>query len=87
LFLAAFSGACAQEDQVVPSLTSTIPAQYLPDEMRALQHPGLLVSTFISDLTNLLVSETVEIRDVARDALGSELNPALYSRLLKHLDQ
>ena len=87
LFLAAYSGACALEDQIVPSLTTIIPAQFLPDEMRAMQHPGTLVATFISDLTNLLVSDTVEIRDVARDALGYELHPALYSQLLKHLNQ
>jgi hypothetical protein len=85
--LAAYSGACALDEQAVPSLTSAVPAQYLPDQMRGLQHPASLASTFISYLTNLLVSDTVEIRDVSRDALGYELSSSLYSRLLKHLDQ
>jgi neurofibromin 1 len=55
--------------------------------MRALPNPSPLAAAFIEDLTNLLVSETVEIRDVVRDALGYELSAGLYSRLLKHLDE
>jgi hypothetical protein len=55
--------------------------------MRVLQHPASLVAIFLSELTDLLVSDTVEVRDVARDALGYELHAGLYSRLLKHLDQ
>jgi len=55
--------------------------------MRILKHPGNLVASFIDDLTNLSVYDTVEIRDVARDALGYELSAGLYSRLLKHLDE
>jgi hypothetical protein len=55
--------------------------------MRVLQYPGNLIAAFINDLTNLSVSDIVEIRDVARDALGYELSPSLYSRLLKHLDE
>jgi hypothetical protein len=55
--------------------------------MRALSNPSPFTAAFIEDLTNLLVSETVEIRDVVRDALGYELGPGLYPRLLKHLDE
>lgn len=55
--------------------------------MRVMHNPVLLVGTFITDLTNLLVISDTQIRDVARDALGTELSPRLYSRLLKHLDE
>lgn len=87
LFLAALSGACAQEDADIVSLTNVIPAHYLPDEMRVLQNPTPLVNNFITYLTNLLVSPDMQIREVARDALGAELSPRLYSKLLRHLDE
>jgi hypothetical protein len=71
----------------VNTLTSAIPAQFLPDEMRVLQNPANLVETFVTDLTNLLVADDRQVREVARDALGAELSPRLYSRLIKHLDE
>jgi hypothetical protein len=55
--------------------------------MRVIQNPVPLVTTFITDLTNLLIAPDTKIRDVARDALGAELSPRLYSKLLKHLDE
>lgn len=69
------------------SLANAIPAHALPDKMRVIQNPVPLVTTFITDLTNLLVSPDTNVRDVARDALGAELSPRLYSKLLKHLDE
>jgi hypothetical protein len=55
--------------------------------MRVLQNPANLVETFVTDLTNLLVADDRQVREVARDALGAELSPRLYSRLIKHLDE
>lgn len=52
-----------------------------------MQNPVQLVGTFITNLTDLLISPDTQIRDIARDALGTELSPRLYSRLLKHLDE
>ncbi|KAG6336483.1 hypothetical protein ID866_2597 [Astraeus odoratus] len=87
LFLAAYGGATVQEQHNPASLTTVIPAEYLPDEMRALRDPEELVNTFIVFLTNALVDENVRVRDVAREALGSELSPRLFSKLFKHLDE
>ncbi|KAG5638079.1 hypothetical protein H0H81_001929 [Sphagnurus paluster] len=87
LFLAALGGACVQENQDLTSLINVIPAHSLPDSMRVMQNPVPLVGTFISDLTALLVVADTQMRDVARDALGAELSPKLYSRLLRHLDE
>lgn len=87
LFLAALGGACVQENVDLTSLANAIPAHALPDKMRVIQNPVPLVTTFITDLTNLLVSPDTNVRDVARDALGAELSPRLYSKLLKHLDE
>jgi neurofibromin 1 len=55
--------------------------------MRVIQDPLALVNTFVTDLTNFLVAEDVGIRDVARDALGMELNSRLYPHLLRLLNE
>lgn len=68
-------------------LANVIPAYALSDNMRVIQNPVPLVTTFITDLTNLLMAPDTKIRDIARDALGAELSPRLYSKLLKHLDE
>lgn len=87
LFLAAFGGVCVLENHDPSALTSVVPAQYLPEEMRVLQNPMTLVSTFITDLTDLLIAESAQVREVARDALGTELSPRLYGRLFRHLEE
>jgi hypothetical protein len=46
-----------------------------------------LVEIFLTDLTDLLVVDSMQVREVAREALGLELNPLLHSRLVKHLDE
>lgn len=42
---------------------------------------------FLSDLNKILTVPDVATRDIARDALGAELHPGLYSRVLKTLDE
>lgn len=64
-----------------------MPVKDLPDEMRNMQHPMSYVSSFVNELTKLLMSEDVQIRDVARDALGAEMSYRLYPRLLRHVDE
>lgn len=87
LFLAALGGICVQENQELTSLAVIIPAHSLPDEMRTLQNPVPLVSAFMADLTSMLVAQDTQIRDIARDALGSELSAKLYQKLLRLLDE
>jgi neurofibromin 1 len=87
LFLAAFGGVCVVENYNLSALTSIIPAQHLPDEMRDLQDPVTMVSAFITDLTDLLIAESAQVREVARDALGIELSPRLYGKLFRHLEE
>ncbi|TFK43927.1 hypothetical protein BDQ12DRAFT_702865 [Crucibulum laeve] len=86
LFLTALSGACVQECHNLNGLAKIIPAKYLPDKMRAMQDPVPLVDSFMIDLINCLVTTDVQMREVARDALGTELSPRLYAKLLKNLD-
>lgn len=87
LFLAALGGSCVQPPQDPLVLSNIIPKEYLPDKMRILQTPIAMVENFISELITHLVIPDVHLRDVARDALGGELSPRLYSRLLRKLDE
>ncbi|KIY51663.1 hypothetical protein FISHEDRAFT_36865 [Fistulina hepatica ATCC 64428] len=91
LFLAAMGGACVGDNgSLDPNSFSEfkmlMPDVLMPDKLRVLQDPGPLVQQFIVDLSEMLLSEDVLFRDAARDALGADLNPRLYSMLLRHLD-
>ncbi|KAJ6560168.1 hypothetical protein B0H19DRAFT_1376000 [Mycena capillaripes] len=86
LFLAAHGGACVQDGVDLKFLSSVIPTQFLPDQMREIQNPVPLVTNFIHTITDQLVIDDAQLRECARTALGGELNPRLYARLLKHFD-
>ncbi|KAJ6532260.1 hypothetical protein DFH09DRAFT_1370329 [Mycena vulgaris] len=86
LFLAGLGGACVQDGVDLKFLTSVVPVQYLPDQMREIQNPIPLVLKFITALTDQLVIDDGSLRENAKSALGSELSPRLYARLIKHFD-
>ncbi|KAF7302288.1 Ras-GAP domain-containing protein [Mycena indigotica] len=86
MFLASLGGACVQDGINLRFLSTVIPPQYLPDQLRELQQPAPLVSKFLYTLTDELVSEDSQMREISKTALGSELSPRLYSRLLRHFD-
>lgn len=87
MFLAAFGGVTVQEKHDPGALTSAIPPEFLLDDMRSLRDPADLVAIFIEFLTAALVDDEVRVREVAREALGSELSPRLFSKLFRHLDE
>ncbi|KAH8096624.1 hypothetical protein BXZ70DRAFT_945419 [Cristinia sonorae] len=87
LFMAAFGSVGAKEGHDSSSLTTLIPATFLPDQMRVLRDPQDLLTIFLTEIVNLLVSDSIPAREVAREALGAELSPRLYTRILKELDQ
>ncbi|KAI0040644.1 hypothetical protein FA95DRAFT_1647858 [Auriscalpium vulgare] len=88
LFLAACGSSCLLEEEHDPSaLQRVIPAELLPDSMRVLKDPQELITNFIMFLIDLLVSDSVMAREISKEALGSELSPRLYGKLMKHLDQ
>ncbi|KAJ7821199.1 hypothetical protein B0H14DRAFT_2831907 [Mycena olivaceomarginata] len=86
LFLSAVGGACVMDGVDLKFLASVIPREYLPDQMREIQNPVPLVTKFIHTVTDQLVIDDHMLREAARNALGAELSPRLYSRLLKHFD-
>lgn len=69
------------------ALTSMIPSHYLPDQLRVLRNPADLLAIFITETIDLLVSDSGQAREVAREALGNELSPRLYARIVKELDK
>jgi hypothetical protein len=87
LFLAAFGGVTVQEKHDPGALTAAIPPEFLLDDMRSLRDPADLVALFIEFLTGALIDDVVRVREVAREALGSELSPRLFSKLFRHLDE
>lgn len=87
MFLAAFGGVTVQEKHEPAALAAAIPLESLLDEMRVLRDPADLVTIFVEFLTDALIDDVVRVREVAREALGSELSPRLFSKLFKHLDE
>lgn len=68
-------------------LLETIPPVMIPDKLRTVGSPTPYVWTMVNDLVCLLASQDIHVRDTAREALGSELSPGLYGRLLKHVER
>lgn len=48
--------------------------------------PTIIVEKFMSEIIDLLTSENVVVRESVKDTLGSDLSPALYSILFRHLE-
>lgn len=69
------------------SLAKIIPARYLPDKMRVIPNPVPLVEDFIGDLVGLLHAGDMQIHDIVREALGTELSPRLYGRLIRNMEE
>lgn len=87
LFLATLCGACTWDKQESTSLLKAVPSEMLPDKLRSPANVPALAETFISDLINLLMHQDALIRDTAREALGSELSPKFYAKLIRFMDE
>lgn len=88
LFMAAFGGICLENAKEARNkLVSMIPYKYLPDELLAMEDIYPYLNPFLSDLNRILTISCVATRDLAREALGAELHPKLYPRVLKYLDE
>lgn len=86
--MAAFGGVCLENSREARNkLVSMIPYKYLPDELLAMDDIYPCLNPFLSDLNKILTIPDVATRDIAREALGAELHPRLYPRVLKHLDE
>ncbi|KAH9981838.1 hypothetical protein BJV74DRAFT_778311 [Russula compacta] len=86
LFLASCGSACLIDHHDPAALHSVIPAELLPDSMRVLKDPRVLINNFITFLMERLISDSVMARETAKEALGSELSIRLYPKLMKHFE-
>ncbi|KAI8053543.1 hypothetical protein BDF21DRAFT_441145 [Thamnidium elegans] len=78
-FLAALGGCCLVEIDTTGSLST-------PKRVSSASEPLLMVDRFINDMSDMLVSENVYIREGVKDTLGNDLSPALYVILFRHLE-
>lgn len=69
------------------SLHGLVREEYLPDQMRILRDPNDLMHIYLTEVINLLISDSPQARKVAEETLGAELNPRLYLRILKDLNK
>lgn len=86
LFLSSFGSACLRDDDS-SQLTLDVAPYFLPDSMRILRNPGDLLQKFLGELIDFLVSDSIQTRDTARDALGCEASPRLFTKIFRELDR
>lgn len=82
-FLAALGGCCL--DEIDPGIWAMEQQQ----QTRRVSSPNqsiIMVDRFISEMTDMLVSENVYISEGIKDTLGNDLSPALYVILFRHLE-
>lgn len=87
LFLASFGAACTREQHDPSALTKVIPLTIIPDGCRVLRDPSELLTNFLTETVNLLVNDSPQVRDIAREALSNEASHRLYGRIVKQLDE
>ncbi|OJT09503.1 Neurofibromin [Trametes pubescens] len=86
LILSALGAACMREHHDPSALTKIIPPMIIPDCCRVLRDPSELLTNFLTETVNFLVSDSPQVRDIAREALSNEASPRLYGRIVKQLD-
>ena len=77
-FLAALGGCCLAETDdasLESSRRSSSPTE-----------PSIMVDRFIGEMSEMLVSDNVYIREGVKDTLGNDLSPTLYVILFRHLE-
>ncbi|CAG8518713.1 24789_t:CDS:10 [Dentiscutata erythropus] len=72
-FLAALGGCCVFDKQINGSTTSQ-------------ESNHVMVEKYVHDMVDLLVCDSVYVRESVKEILGSELSPRLYVILFKHVE-
>lgn len=86
-FLAALGGCCL--DEVDPGMWA-IEQQQQQQQNRRVSSPNqpmVMVDRFVSDMTDMLMSENLYISEGIKDTLGNDLSPALYVIFFRHLER
>ncbi|CAG8508989.1 2177_t:CDS:10 [Funneliformis mosseae] len=90
-FLCALGGVCVNDKQINNPLNGRI-NESLGNELTDRRNNGphanvhLMVEKYVQEMVDLLVCDSVVVRENVKDSLGTELNPRLYVILFKHLE-
>ena len=86
MFMASLGPPIMKEGQEL-TLNGLVREEYLTDQMRILRNPNDLMHIYLTDVVNLLISDSPQERKVAEETLSTELNPRLYQRILRDLNK
>lgn len=95
-FLASLGGVCLMVDSTPSPASPTSPT---PTKVRVDQHQqqpfrrisaptesAIMVDRFIMEMVEILICDNVIVREWVREILGTDLSPALYPILFRHLE-
>ncbi|KAI9489055.1 hypothetical protein BDB00DRAFT_771458 [Zychaea mexicana] len=89
-FLAALGGCCLASEAENNNINNRGIAAASSDQQRRASSPSesnTLVDSFVGEMTNLLISDNVFIREGVKEILGTDLSPTLYAILFRHLER
>ncbi|CDR87933.1 related to Neurofibromin [Sporisorium scitamineum] len=84
-FLCAFGGACFSASAAISSEIEPIIANILPQFSNLDQEPAVLVEQFVQEMVDLLVSDSLWVREKAKETLGVDLSPRLVGILFRQI--
>lgn len=84
-FLCAFGGACFSASDTVSSQIEPTVVKILPRFSSLDEHPAALIEQFIQEMVDLLVSDSLWVREKAKETLGVDLGPRLIGILFRQI--
>ncbi|KAI9259080.1 hypothetical protein BY458DRAFT_479034 [Sporodiniella umbellata] len=81
-FLAALGGCCLTREREINDTAS----QSSDHSKKIANGPYTMVDGFVAEMTEMLVSSNVYVREGVKDTLGSDLSPTLFMLLFRHLE-
>ncbi|TKY89213.1 hypothetical protein EX895_001744 [Sporisorium graminicola] len=84
-FLCAFGGACFLASTAISSEIEPLVAKILPQFSDLEQQPAMLVEQFVQEMVDLLVSDSLWVREKAKETLGVDLSPRLVGILFRQI--
>ena len=82
-FLSALGGACAMEN--TDDLTTSLKETYINPKLINLDPPVPMIESFMQEMVDLLVSDSIWVREKVKETLGIELSPRLNGILLRQI--
>lgn len=84
-FLCAFGGACFSASDFITSEIEPSIAEILPQFCDINEQPAALIERFVQEMVDLLVSDSLWVREKAKETLGVDLEPRLIGILLRQI--